>query len=146
MASVLKRARRPIRRALSLPMRFPTSGFKIINSSEVVDEERFDPMPRFEIPEAHSAPHCHPPQPRRPHIMDPDAQCARCWSSYGATPTPSTLCVRIHNMRREISLYRHGGAAAIWPVVQPKLASGYGVSPYDINARLELSCVGHSVI
>lgn len=66
MAFVLKRARRSIRRALSLPMRFPTSGFKIINSSEVVDEERFDP-------------------------------------------------------------------------IQPKLGSGYGVSPYDINARLELS-------
>jgi serine/threonine-protein kinase SRPK3 len=42
MASILKWARRSIPRAPSLPLRFPTSGFEIINLSEVVEEERFE--------------------------------------------------------------------------------------------------------
>ncbi|EZF32053.1 CMGC/SRPK protein kinase [Trichophyton interdigitale MR816] len=41
MASLLKWAKRAIRRALS-PMRFPTSGFEIVNTSKILDEERFE--------------------------------------------------------------------------------------------------------
>ena len=42
MASFLKWVRNPIRRAPSPPIRFPTSGFEIVNDSEVLDEERFE--------------------------------------------------------------------------------------------------------
>ncbi|KAM5486081.1 hypothetical protein MaudMau93_005155 [Microsporum audouinii] len=42
MASLLKWAKRAIRRAPSPPMRFPTSGFEIVNTSKILDEERFE--------------------------------------------------------------------------------------------------------
>ena len=42
MASFLKWTRNSIRRAPSPPMRFPASGFEVVNHSEVLDEERFE--------------------------------------------------------------------------------------------------------
>jgi hypothetical protein len=42
MASFLKWARNSIRRAPSPLMRFPASGFEVVNDSEVLDEERFE--------------------------------------------------------------------------------------------------------
>ncbi|PLB45873.1 CMGC protein kinase [Aspergillus steynii IBT 23096] len=42
MATLMRRATRVLRRTPSPPMSFPTSGFEIVRSSEVLDEERFD--------------------------------------------------------------------------------------------------------
>jgi hypothetical protein len=42
MAFVLRWAMNSIRRAPSPPMRFPASGFEVVNDSEVLDEERFE--------------------------------------------------------------------------------------------------------
>ena len=42
MASVLKWAMNSIRRASSPPIRFPASGFEVVNDSKVLDEERFE--------------------------------------------------------------------------------------------------------
>ncbi|PKY07070.1 CMGC protein kinase [Aspergillus campestris IBT 28561] len=42
MASLLRWAQTIIRKAPSLPTRFPTSGFETISASEVVEEERFE--------------------------------------------------------------------------------------------------------
>jgi serine/threonine-protein kinase SRPK3 len=42
MSSLLRWARNRIRRAPSLPLRFPTSGFALVPDSHLLEEERFE--------------------------------------------------------------------------------------------------------